>query len=279
MAQVRIVTDSSAELTLEAAAALNITVVPWRLRLGAETVTDEPARRNPSFYKELARRRVLPVALPPGAADLRAAYGALCGENTDIISIHPSLELAPLLRAAHQARAGFLGRCQIAVINAQFISRALGSLVTEAATAAQQGMPAADVVRLVHNRIPNTYMAVHVENREHLTRLGLYREDNTVLPEGAARPLLLIEQGQFVPLIRSRNRGTPVERLVEFVAEFQRCDQVALLHAGAPATVQQFAEQLALVLPGLTFEEHVYGPVFYSYAGPHALCLMVREHV
>jgi len=277
MANVKIVTDSSADLAPEVAEALGITVVPWRLRVGAETLTDAPSLRAPAYLQDLARRRVMPVAQAPTAADLRAAYSSLCGETDEILSIHPSSELAPLMRTANQARTNFLGRCHVQVINGQFISRALGLVVEEAARAAQQGMPAPDLVRLVHALIPDHYMALHLENREHLTQLGLYREDATVLPEGAARPLLLIEQGAFTPLIRSRNRGTAAERLTEFVAEFDTRREVVLLHAGAPGPVKAFAEQLALVLPEQAFAEHIFGPVFYSYVGPHALGLVVRS--
>ncbi len=184
-----------------------------------------------------------------------------------------------MVRAASQARLGMLGRCDIHVVDSQFISRALGLLVIEAARAAQRGMSGAEVARLVHGMVSHTYLAFYVETMEYLRRSGLVAGSRDLLGgSGGFKPLLLLEEGEVVAMQRSRNRGTPVERLVEFITEFEGLQSAAILHTGLGNGFDEIRSQLAELNPKLVVEEHIYGPVWASLVGPMALGAVVFEH-
>jgi DegV family protein with EDD domain len=272
MAQVRIVTDSAAELPQDLIDALGITVVPWRVQLGPEALIDGPGLRTVDFYSDMVKRRRTPVALAPTAQQFSEAYSRLARETDEVVSIHGPAELGKALQAARQGRLGLLGRCEVTVLDAQFTSRALGLLVVEGAKAAQAGLRGSDVTRIVYGAIPRTYFTFYVESIDHLVRQGLLREAREQMGIIAGyKPLLLLEEGRIVSLQRSRRRGHPTERLLEFISEFRGIQELYLLHTGLAPSVQDLRMLMAESLPQLAYSEHIYGPVLAALIGPAAM--------
>jgi DegV family protein with EDD domain len=276
MSAVKIVTDSSAELSAEVVEELGITVVPWRLQLGTETHQDAPSYRSTEFYREATRNKIIPAPLPPDVRHMSQVYERVCGQTDDIVSVHCSAYFAKIVQSARQAQGRMLGRCRIQVVDSQYISRALGVLVEVAARAAQAGMPGAEIVRLVNGTIPSVYLAFHVEKMDHISRAGLAPNDRTEAT-GLSRVLLMVEDGQIVPFHRSRSRGTPVDRLIEFIAEFQRLESLYIFHSGLHSGYRDIAKRLREEMPEQHFAEHIYGPVLFNYLGPTALGIVAFE--
>jgi len=279
MSPVKVVTDSAAELSEEAIEAFDITVVPWRVQIGTETLVDGPDLRTPEFYQEMAKKRRTPVLLPPTARQFAEAYRRLAEETDQIVSIHGAAELSQALQAARQGRLELMGRCDIQVVDSQFLSKALGLLVMVGADVAQAGGTLGDVVRAVNGAISRTYLAFYTDALDNLFRTGLLRDSRErigITP--TYKPIMLLEEGQIVPLQRSRRRGEPVERLVEFIAEFNLVKELYLLHTGLSPYYEPLKEQLALMLPQMHFEEHIYGPLLSSLIGPTALGVVALEY-
>jgi DegV family protein with EDD domain len=278
MSAAKIVTDSSAELLPEVVEELGITVIPWRLQLGTETHQDAPSYRSTAFYRDTIRNKVLPVPLPPDVRHMSQVYDRLCQQSDDIVSIHCSSHLAKVVQSAKQARGRMLGRCRIHVIDSLYVSRALGVLVEAAARAAQAGIVGEEIVRMVNGMIPSVYMAFHVEKMDYLSRAGLAPNERNAVA-GLSRVLLMVEDGQIAPFHRSRSRGTPVDRLIDFIAEFQRLESLYIFYSGLHSGYRDMAKRLAEDLPEQPFEEHIYGPVLFNYLGPTALGIVAFESI
>lgn len=279
MSPVKIVTDSAAELSEEIIETFEITVVPWRIQIGTETLIDGPELRTPEFYQELVKKRRTFSLIPPTARQFAEAYRRLAEKTDQIVSIHGSAELSQALQAARQGRLELMGRCDIHVLDSQFISKALGLLVMVGADVAQAGGTLADVVRAVNGAISRTYLAFYTDALDNLFRLGLLHESRErigITP--TYKPIMLLEEGQIVPLQRSRRRGEPVERLVEFISEFNLVKEFHILHTGLSPYYEPLKEQLALALPQMHFEEHIYGPLLSSLIGPTALGIVALEY-
>ncbi|MFP3895887.1 MAG: DegV family protein [Anaerolineales bacterium] len=276
MSQVKVVTDSAAELSPQVVEDLGITVVPWRIRLGPETVTDDGDFLKTRFHKELAGKGIVPVAIPPHREQFSQAYQELARETDQIISVHTSSGLSTVVQAAKQGSRSLLGRCRIDVIDSLFISRALGLLVTRAARACQEGATGPEITRFVGSLISRVYFAFYVETLDHLKRRGFIR--NVRFQEsGLSRSLLLFEDGKIGSLRQSRSRGAPVERLVDFATEFQDIERLSVVHTGLGPGVEGIASLFAEDLPNQEFEDHIYGPVLSSYIGALALGVVIFE--
>mgnify|MGYP001119617837 CR=1 FL=1 len=278
MRNTMIVTDSTAELPRKTIEELGITVLPWRLLVGAETLVDSPRLRSVAFYKSLVKKRAIPSTIAPSPQQFASIYTTLAKRTDDIVSIHSSARFTKTVASANKGRVGLLGRCQIHVIDSQFISWPLGVLVTEAAKAAQRGASGHEIVRLVHGMIARTYIAFFVETTEYLRRSGLFPSAYHAMGRSAGfKPLLLMEEGEFVPLYRSRGRGTPVERLVEFVTEFQKLQRVAILYTGLRPGISELKTQLTEALGEQEIEEHIYSPILAAHIGPSARGVAIFE--
>jgi DegV family protein with EDD domain len=276
MSNVRIVTDSTAELPAEVIEALEIAVVPWRIQLDGETLIDTPAIRTPDFYRR--RSRILPSAVPPTARQFADVFDRCSRTTHEIVAVLPSSRLTLSVQVARQARAEFVGRCDVQLVDSRFISCALGALVVEAARAARAQTGAAEIVRYVNGLIARTYFAFHAESPEQMLHHNLIENSPVALgsPSGY-RPLLLLEQGEIAPLPRSRKRGDPIERMVEFVSEFGPLEHLWTVSTGLHPGLELLQTRLSEDLPDKLFENHIYGPVMASYLGNSVLGVAAIE--
>ncbi|MHB1355929.1 MAG: DegV family protein [Anaerolineae bacterium] len=277
VARTRIVTDSSADLSAEMVKEYGITVLPLSVKVGNEVLHDCPSLRCPEFHRRLASQTP-PRVIAPTVADFHDLYSRLARDNSEIVSIHLSAELSPSYGAAIRARASLVGRYQISVIDSQFVSTALGALVLEAAIASRKGASAAEITRIIRGLLPHSYFAFYVDNTDfldynHLVPLSY----ETMATATGNRPVLLLEEGEIVPLQLQRNRGTQYERLVGFVAEFPNLKRIDVLHSGMNPPPYEFTDQLAEIFPREIIHQDVYGPVFGSLTGPTAICIVASE--
>jgi len=277
MSDARIVTDSSADLSPQVARELGIEVVPLGIRLGSGVMVEGRDLHPLRFHGRVAREGLTATVVAPTPGQFGDAYARLARETSNILSIHLSSRLSGTVQAATRGRLRLLGRCHVSVIDSQAISRGLGILVTEAAKAAQNGVAASEIVRLVRGMIPRTYLAFYVQDPDHLRRHGFLRQSPGALFDVSARPILTMEEGEITRVRRLRGRGTALERLFEFVAEFRRLKELSVLHSGLVPEVEEFRARLAESLPSEILKEHIYGPALGAYIGPRALGVVAFE--
>ncbi len=278
MANARIVTDSSCELPADVSERLQITILPWRIRIGAQMHTDSAELRSPERYREMIEAKLLPSAVPPTAAEFSRVFEGLAAETDQIVVVAPSAKLARVVASAQQARQAFLGRCTIQVLDATFIGRTLGILAEQAALLAQQGASTSDIVRQTSGMIPRSYLAIYTDSLATMAQRGLVDDrDEEVRGTPSYRPLLLVEDGQVVPLQRSRKRGAPSERIIEFVSEFRSLSQLYFLHNGHAGLMGEISAAMTESLPRQPYQEHIFGPVFASLMGVRAFGVAALE--
>jgi fatty acid-binding protein DegV len=95
------------------------------------------------------------------------------------------------------------------------------------------------------------------------------------------RPLLLVEDGDIIPLEKVRTRIMALEKLTDFVAEFARTQEVVILasslEGGTRELIGTLKEYLRLALPDQSFPVIEYDPVLACHLGPDALGVVVYE--
>ena len=98
---IRIVTDSTADITPEMADALGITIVPLSVFFEDETYRDNIDLDNATFYQKLQASKTLPRTSQPAPALFQEAYTRLIQEGADgILSIHVSSKLSGTYQSA-----------------------------------------------------------------------------------------------------------------------------------------------------------------------------------
>ncbi len=102
--KIKIVTDSTADLTPQLASELGITVVPAYIRFGNEVYRDRVDIGEDEFYQRLLRDPFHPSTEPPTPQDFAKVYQKLSEEADGIISIHISSKLSATCNSALQGK-------------------------------------------------------------------------------------------------------------------------------------------------------------------------------
>ncbi len=278
MAPVKILTDSTADLHPDVVERLGITVVPAIIQVGQKRLRDGIDITAQNFFSLSEHAPVPPTALAPSARQFEEAYAELTRQTNEVVAIHASSKLSQIFRTAARTAVPLLGRSKIVVIDSQLIGTALGMLVTQAAEAAANGATLEEVVKLVRGLIPRIYLAFFVETLDYLERGGRVGKAQALLGGMLnIKPLLILEEGEIVPLEKVRNRQKAIEKMVEFISEFTRIERMVILHNHTPEDVNLLIEQVNLALPNLNISVDLYGPVLATHMGPSALGVVVYE--
>ncbi len=275
---VKIVTDSSSDISPHLATELGVTVVPMRISFGSKVYYDGIDIDRASFYQQITKSAILPTAEPPLLEEMQQTYHQLIKGSDQILSIHSSSRLNKAVPVAQEAAKSFLGRSRIAVVDSRVISWGLALVVSMAAEAAKRGSSVDDIVRLIRGMVPHIYMVFFAENMDYLerrSRPGRGRAAMDGLP--GVRPLLIIEDGEIVPMEKVRTRGKSVDRLFEFVMEFARFDQAAILQGRLSEDTQLLFQRLTEAYPERKLDIIPYGPALATHLGPEAMGVAVYE--
>jgi DegV family protein with EDD domain len=277
---VGIVTDSAAYLDPGIAQELDIRVVPFEVRVGQKSFRDG-VDLNASEYYDLVRRYDEGVqVVPPSTQAFYQAYVELGQSTNEILSIHPPEALTPAIRYAREAARMLLGRLQIVVLDSQTISLGLGLLVESAARAAKQDQDFEEIMRLVRGLIPRVYVVFFSENLEYLKRGGRIGEAQALLGTMLGiKPFLTLEGGAIQPMEKVRTREEALEKLVEFVSEFDDLVRLCIIRGmnDRPEEIALLRERFEGLFPDLEAPVIHYGPVLASHIGPDNLGVIVYE--
>ncbi len=85
-------------------------------------------------------------------------------------------------------------------------------------------------------------------------------------------PFVEIEDGDMIPLEKSRRPERAIDRLVEFASEFSRINKLVIfLGQEAPdEEAMDLKDRLLQIAPGLDIPFIVYDPIIASHIGPEA---------
>ncbi len=280
MKPLRIVTDSSAQLTREEIQQFQIEVVPMRIRLGRRVYVEGVDITTETYLRRLHTIKTLPSSQPPLLRDFLDVYYRLGKETDQILSIHLSSKLSPVCELARTAAAALRAHAQIVVIDSETISRGLGMMVRCAAETAARGASLTETARLVRGLIGATFFSFFVDDLAYLERDGRIRPSQAFLGSlFGIKPLLEIREGNLVVMEKVRTQLDMVEKLFNFISEFAYLKEIALLQNNNTQVATALLERLEAAYPHLPIFTDMYGPTLATFIGPSALGVIVREEV
>jgi len=282
MANVQIITDVTAYLDPDLIDRYRITLLPVDIRFGDRKFHISTKASWDEFFQYIADRpaQLSEASIPPSV--FQEAYSRLNRETEEILVIPSSGKLSKAYDGALAAARGFLGRCRIEVMDSMSASWGLGLLVKAAAEAAADGRRLDAIVRLIRGMLPHIYLVFFVERLDYLERGGRIGPAQALLGTMLRiKPLLLVEDGEIMPLEKVRTRTLAIEKLADFVAEFAAIQQIVILRSPIDneinSLVDELREHLSAALPRQQLEIIAYDPVLACHLGPDALGVIVYE--
>ena len=282
MARTRIITDATAHLDADLVAEHQITVLPVEIQLGREKYVIGPQDDLKKLFRKMSEGppTVLQATISPDL--IQQTYRQLNQETDEILVLLNSRQLSLAYDSAMAQARAFLGRCTITVMDSMSTSWGLGLAVEAAASASSDGASLDETVRQVRGLLPHIYAVFFVERLDYLEKGGRIGPAQALLGSMLRiKPLLILEDGDIIPLEKVRTRIMAIEKLAEFVAEFATIDQVVIMHSplgnGVGELEEELDERLGQTMPSLDFPSIEYDPVLACHLGPEALGVTVYE--
>ncbi|HUS69355.1 MAG TPA: DegV family protein [Anaerolineae bacterium] len=278
MGRVRVVTDSTAELPASVAKELDIAVIPLHIHIGRETFRDGLEMDSEMLARKLQKTDTLPSASAPPLELFESTYERLGQNNDDIVSIHVSSRLSRTVELARRAANSLIGQRRIMVVDSLSTSLALRTLAIAAGEVSRKGADLEEVVRLARAMIPHVYLVFFVESLKYLERGERIGKAEALLGTMLSiKPLLIIEDGEILPLEKVRTRSGGIDKLYEFVTEFPHLEKIAVLRGANATEPSELMERLQAAYPKKDIDLVTYGPVLSTHLGPDAIGVFVYE--
>jgi DegV family protein with EDD domain len=250
--QVRIVTDSTADVPAALASELHIAIVPCLIYFGQEAYRDGLDLSPQEFYDRVASSPVLPRTSQPAMSDFVSTYRRLLDQEQSegLVSIHVAGNFSGTLNGAWAAAQELSDPSQVEVIDSGTVSMGMGWVVIEAARMAQAGATKGEISQAAQALLPRSRTAAMIDNLENLYKGGRISQVSAALGTVLQiKPLLSLHGGQVSVWGKVRTRSRALKRLVDRVREWGPLAEMAVLHAGAEELAQSLAGELPDLVP------------------------------
>jgi DegV family protein with EDD domain len=273
---VKIVTDSTSDLTPEVAGELGITVVPLNVHfstdIGTETYRDGIDLRAEDFYRRLAQNKTLPTTSAPAPGTFADVYDKLAKETDEILAITISSKLSATYKAALDAKELVKSKARLEVIDSFSAMVGLALIVISAAKAAEAGARLDEVIDVVRSSMGRVDFRLAFDTLEYLRKGGRIGRAQAFLGSALkVNPILTIRDGLTEGVTRVRCRAKAVDYLGDFVMSFPDIEEVAIEDATTPDEAKILAERLGSRFPSERIYWMKVGPVIGTHVGPHVL--------
>jgi DegV family protein with EDD domain len=275
---VKIVTDSSSEISPEMAKELGITVVPIYTRFGEEVHRERVTISDEEFYIRLLEGNVHPATMQPGPDDFVKVYEKIAREADGIISIHLSTKLSGTVNSALQAKSMVKTHCPIEIVDSRTISTALGLIAIAGAEAAKNEMELQQVLEIAEDAIENTQILCLLDTLKYLQIGGRISKAKALLGTVLnVKPLISIKNGEVVPVGQVRLRSKGLEQLCDFVKGAANLEDVAVSYATTLDDALTLSQRIATISKKDSVKLMRLGTTLGVHLGPGALVVAFRE--
>ena len=265
---VRIVTDSTADLTPEQQRGAGITVVPLNVHFGDEVFRDHVDLSADEFFRRLKASPQLPRTSQPSVGAFEEAFRKLREAGDEVVAVHLSSKVSGTYNSALMA-AQSVGDGKIEVVDSLSTSMALGFMALEGARLAKAGRDRQAIAESLQALAPKARVICVVDTLTYLERGGRIGKARALLGSLLnVKPILQLKDGEVVPLGRARGRAQALSRLVELLERDGKVSQLAIMHGAAQPDAEQLRDRVATSYPGLDILLTEIGAVLGTHTGP-----------
>jgi DegV family protein with EDD domain len=268
---IRIVTDSTCDLPADVIEELDITVIPLYINIGDQGYLSGVDITRTEFYTNLPDYENHPTTGTPGLNAFYTAFDALADQGaTEILTIHISESLSGTVLVAQTAAEQY-ERVPVTVRDGGQLSLGTGFQVETAARMAREGRSMEDILAVLDDLAPRTFVAAALDTLEFLRRSG--RMNMFLTGIGSLlqlKPILTMNQGN-PESARVRTAAKAEAKLIEMLKSNAPIEKFALLHTNASEKAEEFKSRIAELLPeGVVYSMDI-TPVIGAHIGPGAV--------
>ena len=280
---VKIIADSTCDLSQELLTKYDISILPLHVLLGEEEYLDGRTITPDQIYSWSDAHKTTPKTSAPSLVEAMELMKPYVEEKREIVCFSISDEMSTsgnVMRLAAEE----LGASQlVTVINSANLSTGIGLLVIEAAIMAGNGATGKEIAEKMEELKPLVSASFVVDTLTYLHRGG--RCSGVAALAGSAlklHPKIVVENGKMVP--QKKYRGKIDRVILDYVHDLEqdlksaKKDRVFITHSGCDREV---VEAVRSYLEGLQVFEEILetraGGVISSHCGPGTLGVLFIE--
>lgn len=211
---VRIITDSTSDITPEQQKEFGVTVVPLLVRFGQEEFVDGVTLTNEDFYERLRHCDTLPTTAQVTPDRFTEVFASIPPED-EIVGIFLSSDMSGTYQSACIAR-DLIGRKNIFLVDSRNVTFALGILVLEAARLRDVGANGEAIKREVEALIERLRFFAVVDMLKYLKMGGRLSSSSALLGTMLRIKPIITCRGGLVDVVEKRQgRRAALEAIAE----------------------------------------------------------------
>ncbi|MDD3428742.1 MAG: DegV family protein [Oscillospiraceae bacterium] len=270
---IRILTDSTADLTAQQAADLNVEVIPLKVMFGTQEFLDGVTISVEEFYEKMVSSAKLPTTSQPSPAQFLAHFEAAQEAQDEVIVLTISSAISGTYQSANIAKET-CGYEKIYLIDTATATLGAQLLVLLAVKLRQQGLSAQEIALELETQKYNICLLAFVDDLKYLKRGGRLSGAGAVAGTLLGiKPIVEVAEGKVV--VAGKARGLPgayvnIFKLMETRGGVDEAYPVCVGYTGERQSVEPFyryiTNNLKLSKPYIS----PIGSVIGVHAGPGA---------
>ncbi|GHP12764.1 hypothetical protein YK48G_01890 [Lentilactobacillus fungorum] len=170
MAKVKIVTDSSVQLSDEEVKQYDITVVPLTVMIDGTVYVERDTINNEQFVPKMLAAKDLPKTSQPPVGKFIEAFDEAGKDGSQVLCINMLQAISGTVHAAEQAAT--LSKSDVEVVDSEFTDRGLSFQVLAAAKLAQEGADRQTILNTIAKIRQNTKLYLCVMTLDNIVKGG-----------------------------------------------------------------------------------------------------------
>ncbi|MDA1475378.1 DegV family protein [Bacillus changyiensis] len=273
MTNIKIVTDSTADLNKETLEKYNIHVLPLSIAIDGVPYRDQFDIQPDEFIEKMELAKELPKSSQPPLGAFIELYEKLTEDGSEVISIHLSSELSGTFQTAVSASKMVNGK--VTVVDSKYISKGLGFQVVRAATRAQEGWSVVDIVNDLDHLRTRISLYVTMDTLDNLIKGGRIGRGKALIGSLLKiKPIARLEDGIYTPDKNVRNSGQLIRYLTgQFLTTIKgkTVQAIGIAHADALDLAHKLKASLLEHVPGVNIDISYTTPIISVHTGRGAI--------
>lgn len=269
---IRIITDSTSDISQSRAKELGIDIVPLRVNFSDGVYRDGVDITNSEFYKKLAESQELPTTSQVNPYEFYDIFNKYIQAGDEIVGIFISSHLSGTYQSAVAANE-MLKNDNIYIIDSQNVTFPLGLLINHAVRLRDRGMSAEKIAAEVESLKSRVRLVAVVATLKYLHMGGRISSGTAVVGNVLGiNPIIAIIDGKVESVGKTRGRKQAFRWMMDYIAK-EGIDYAYPIAFGASNSADILNECMEFFMPQLETEDILIsdiGSIVGTYAGPDA---------
>lgn len=270
----RIITDSTCDISPQLQQELNIDIVPLKVLFGDEEYLDGQTITKTAFYEKLSQSKLMPSTSQVNPEEFLSLFQGYLKAQDEILGIFLSSELSGTFQSAMIAKRMLDNHPNIHLVDSRNVTFGLAFLIFEAIKLRDAGQSAEQIAQHLDELKQRVVLYGVLNTLEYLKRGGRLSASSAIIGGLLSiKPLVHVRNGFLINDGKARGLNGAYELLLDKFKTSPRDPQYSpiLAHANAPDLLDRFKE---------VFQPHIdvancpiieIGSVVGTHAGPGAV--------